>query len=997
MPRLATLPLIVVITAAGAVAQPLPLLNTGFEAQAEGTGLPAAWETKVAEDGSVALDDDVCFQGARSLRFRQSSATSYSYVFQAIPNRPPNRRLLATVWVKCENVRVRGIGPRLYCGYEGGLCHHARGPVLDEAGNCDWQRLSVPFNTRDKQQVLIYLYLHEATGTVWFDDLRVEPAPLEVVAPALSEPPGVDGLADDPQWAEAPVHRMASTVTGEVTISRQVRLAHDADHLYLLARLPGPVPGELGRRGPCVQLVVDPDARGYRSVTFSVTPDGTQRTSAVGDAAPGLPWEAAAKVADGVLTVEMAVPVAACAPSSQTTHTWRLNVVDDRSDSGDTELVFTGEASTQPIALADVKLPAIDLLPTRQPEAKSRLGRVLAEYKRLSDLLELDIVPDEFPGRERAVKAMDALGDHLIAVSRDAANTDLRDDAKWQAAVAALEGLEADLTEARSSTWAITGYTVAYRQTSHPTWAIAVETPMKKVLQDAGECGAVFSDRARLSAAGGEGEAVQLVLAPLVGNLSDVEIELPDRLDGPGGGIPGSALELHEVGYVRCQEPAYTRPAQVDWWPDALLPYEPVSVPRRQVRPLWLTVWVPPGAAAGVYRGKIHFRPRREHALSLELELRVYDFSLPPRPACRTSFGLSSGPVAEYYLGKGATLPPEAFRAFCGELLRHRVSPYLACEYKPQGEALAKPPFEPWEDNIESCMERGLSSMLLSIMPATPDHGPDYDEAYKASFSAEHKPLCSRLQERGWLDTAFLCAWDEPNPSAYPGVLAGHRLIKDTCPDLDILQTVNQDREPEKLVGRVDIWCPITSLWNPDFYHARQAAGEEVWWYVCCGPHPPYATFFIDEDAIDHRLLFWQTWQQQVQGVLFWQTTWWAGNMTEGGTTTAADPRGWVQPSYGTFKVNGDGHLLYPGEDMSPLGSQRLALIRDGLEDYDYLAILRQRVQEGKGSAEDRAAAEKLLQVGSDISKGLTVYTKDPEVLQERRDAIAEMIERLGG
>jgi len=997
MPRLATLPLIVLITAAGAVARPLPFVNTGFEVRGEGAGLPAAWEAKVAEDGAVALDGAVFHEGSKSLRFRQLSPTSYSYVLQAIPNHRPNQRLLATVWVKCENVRVRGIGPRLFCGYEGGLCHHARGPVLDEAGNCDWQKLSVPFNTRDKRHVLIYLYLHEATGTVWFDDLRVEPAPAALTAPAMPSPPAVDGISDDPQWAKSPAHPMVSTVSGEPAPDRQVRLAHDAEHLYMLTRVPAPEPGAAGRRGPCVQLVADPEARGYRSLTFSVAPDGTQWTSAVGDAPADLPWEAATRTVDGVQTVEMAIPVAACAPSLRMTRIWRLNVVDRRPEQEDAEVVFTGEASLEPIALADVELPALDPLPLRRSVLKTRLQSVMNDYRRLSGRLDLDIVPEQFPGRERAIRAMEDLGEHLVEVSREAGDADLRDGDGWERALAALEGLEAELAAAKSSTWAITGYTVASRQTSHPTWAIAAETPMKKVLQDAGECGAAFSDKATLSAAGGEGEAVQLVLAPLVGSLSDVRIELPDRLDGPGGGIPGSALELHEVGYVRCEKPAYTRPAQVDWWPDALLPYSPVSVPRRQVRPLWLTVWVPQGAAAGTYRGTVHFRPRREHALSLELELRVYDFSLPPRPACRTSFGLSSGPVAEYYLGKGATLPPEAFRAFCGELLRHRVSPYLACEYKPQGEALAEPPFEPWESNIESCMDRGLSSMLLSIMPATPDHGPDYDEAYKESFAAEHRPLYSRLRQRGWLDTAFLCAWDEPNPSAYPGVLAGHRLIKDTCPDLHILQTVNQDREPEELVGRVDIWCPITSLWNPDFYHARQAAGEEVWWYVCCGPHPPYATFFIDEDAIDHRLLFWQTWQQKVQGVLFWQTTWWAGNMTEGGTTAPADPRRWVQPSYGTFKVNGDGHLLYPGADMSPLGSQRLALIRDGLEDYDYLSILRQRVQEGKGSAEDRAAAEKLLQVGSDISKGLTVYTKDPQVLQQRRDAIAEMVERLRG
>ena len=45
-----------------------------------------------------------------------------------------------------------------------------------------------------------------------------------------------------------------------------------------------------------------------------------------------------------------------------------------------------------------------------------------------------------------------------------------------------------------------------------------------------------------------------------------------------------------------------------------------------------------------------------------------------------------------------------------------------------------------------------------------------------------------------------------------------------------------------------------------------------------------------------------------------------------------ADPAQWVQGSHRVFKVN-DGHLLYPGKDLTPLASLRLAVIRDGHEE----------------------------------------------------------------
>jgi len=42
--------------------------------------------------------------------------------------------------------------------------------------------------------------------------------------------------------------------------------------------------------------------------------------------------------------------------------------------------------------------------------------------------------------------------------------------------------------------------------------------------------------------------------------------------------------------------------------------------------------------------------------------------------------------------------------------------------------------------------------------------------------------------------------------------------------------------------------------------------------------------------------------------------------------------------------ANGDGNLIYPGPE-SPLSSIRLENIRDGLEDYEYLRLLGEKVE----------------------------------------------------
>jgi hypothetical protein len=89
--------------------------------------------------------------------------------------------------------------------------------------------------------------------------------------------------------------------------------------------------------------------------------------------------------------------------------------------------------------------------------------------------------------------------------------------------------------------------------------------------------------------------------------------------------------------------------------------------------------------------------------------------------------------------------------------------------------------------------------------------------------------------------------------------------------------------------------------------------------------------------------------------------------------------------TYREFKVNGDGFLIYPGRDWTPWPSVRLENVRDGIEDYEYLWLLRERRPDSP-----------LLTVGEDISRDFTHFCKDPTVLEKRRLAMAWAIEEAG-
>lgn len=283
---------------------------------------------------------------------------------------------------------------------------------------------------------------------------------------------------------------------------------------------------------------------------------------------------------------------------------------------------------------------------------------------------------------------------------------------------------------------------------------------------------------------------------------------------------------------------------------------------------------------------------------------------------------------------------------------------------------------------------------------------------YQIAFNGWCREAESHLREKGWLDKAYVYWFDEPDPDDYAFVMNGFKKLKDAAPDINRMLT--EEINPE-LIGGPNIWCPVTYNYVEADARLRQKEGDTIWWYICTGPKAPYATLFIDHPGTALRTWLWQTWERDVEGILIWQSNYWTSTAAYPDTpqNPYEDPMGWVtgySTPAGTRRAwgNGDGRFLYPPESAAdgrpsapvlepPVSSIRLAMLRDGIEDYEYLVLLRGLIEEYEKnhSAAEAAAYRELLQVPKSISASLTDFTWDPAPIEVRREAVARAIESL--
>ena len=523
-----------------------------------------------------------------------------------------------------------------------------------------------------------------------------------------------------------------------------------------------------------------------------------------------------------------------------------------------------------------------------------------------------------------------------------------------------------------------------------PAFRIETASSLDRIFKDGMSLEApVTAEAAHLSMARNEYEGFQILVTAGNAGLKNLDVVIPGFTDKEGKvAVSPSYVSWRIVGYVPTQRPYYSVKFVGDW-PDPLLPAQSFDVPAGVTQPLWITVYVPDGTPAGTYQANIKVYASGRLLKEVPVSLKVFGFSLLREGHLRTAFDFYPQ-TTHFRYPQGANESDDRYQARIGDInekyivdmILHRLDPILNID-----------PMSEWDlGRLERYMALGLDNFGIGSRNGTNGNNwPEKDDEIEA-LAPLYEQYGSRLAIEKLLPFHYIYMWDESGMGD-PRVAKIAAMIHRGDRRLKNMVCYHGFWDPERYPGwgdDIDIWCFQIDSFDQAKMDELKRLGKEIWMYVSSPAGTASPNLVIDTDTIDYRIVPWLCWKYDIKGFLYWCVNWWP----------------YVDPFKDTNNTqwgqNGNGLLYYPGPE-GPMASIRLEVLRDGLEDYEYLYLLKVIAEavEAKGPNSQEQGllgeAEKLLQVDSPIADSMTRFTKDSKAFLERRDKIGEAIEKLGG
>ncbi len=474
-----------------------------------------------------------------------------------------------------------------------------------------------------------------------------------------------------------------------------------------------------------------------------------------------------------------------------------------------------------------------------------------------------------------------------------------------------------------------------------------------------------------VSTAKGEYDGAQLILTAKE-KIDDLKVKVGDLTCGTSV-ISASNIEVLFEKYVKIESMSSPlAQGALGYYPDAIVPIDAIvkagenKIEKGNNQGIWIKVYTPENAVTGTYAGTITVTVNGKE-LSVPLSVKVWNFAIPATTNMKTTFNN----FRDYLIAGELDNTPEMYEKYYDFFLDYRISlttlphsedlnsfvesakKYAADErcatygmsFNYLGQRVV--------DNVSISNETDWEDVRAKLLALAKASTPQLNLVKKLNFydqSIDEPAGTNRIPDANYKNEKFLKILDEvvaELDGAQDFDWTQNGVSKEDILGIEyVITTAYQSNMPD-----FRTYCPMVDAFNTQERRDRYETEREkspynsTWWYVCWTPQYPYPNYRIEESPLGARVMSWMQKDYDVTGLLYWGTSVYTAMGNTGGTR----PRDPYNDPYSFQRITMDGCLSYPGRPYGidgPVSSMRLENIRDGIEDYDYLCMLEERIGE---------------------------------------------------
>ena len=474
--------------------------------------------------------------------------------------------------------------------------------------------------------------------------------------------------------------------------------------------------------------------------------------------------------------------------------------------------------------------------------------------------------------------------------------------------------------------------------------------------------------------------------------------------------MPNNAVEWNCVGSIPIAEntPKYRksdllRPAPARF-PDYLSDDREIALEQDEYKAVLLTVKIPDNAAAGRYEGTVTVNTDKG-SKSIPLSLRVYPLTLPDErhlmvtkwyttSKFRQFHGIDSGDHERFY---------QMLAVYAENMAGHRQNVFrisLDLIGKTRGgKGKLKFDFSKFDKWADVFWNTGRMDLLETGFVARFGEGGwsskeillrDFrvmDESTGRTVTIPGKKFLPRflpaledhLREKGWLEKTVFHIADEPSNHNVMSWREASDFVHRCAPELRRIDAI----ETPHCFDRLEIWVPKLdhlATWH-DAYRKARDKGNELWFYtVGIFQRGSYPNKTADVPLIESRVMHWLNYRFGLKGYLHWGFNHWTDD-----------------PFEAPGKHRGDGWQVYPKKD-GLINSLRWEQMRNGIQDYEYLWMLENKISRVKAGLTERLSiidpSRRGVEIASRVVRSMDTYTRDPnDLYAAKKQIIDELLE----